>query len=236
MIHNAYASFTTPIDLSGDDAEFLAKHIAENNLTMARIYAQKTGKSVEEIAEAMKKETVLKGSEAVEFGLCDSLIDGGELINPFTKAEVIAMAKEVKKDTEIKKEEVTEPTKPVTPEAKKEDIIEKADKASNEMNELQAEFDRCKDLDALMAKAKIPFDVIYKAKYEDKKTAGELAVELLIEQAQKAEAKPEEPNTDLIKDLLESGTSEVGSAPNDPIQGNNKKPDYDWKQVAELMK
>lgn len=46
---------------------------------MARIYANKSGKDMEEVMDMMDKETFINGHDAVEQGLADSLLDSDEV-------------------------------------------------------------------------------------------------------------------------------------------------------------
>jgi ATP-dependent Clp endopeptidase proteolytic subunit ClpP len=55
-------------------AEMLEQHAA----MLVDIYAEHTGKTKDEIRAAMKKETWLRGAEALEFGLCDECPDDPE--------------------------------------------------------------------------------------------------------------------------------------------------------------
>jgi len=46
---------------------------------VGRIYAERTGKSLTEIAKALDRDTFLSAAEAKEFGLVDSVASGGNL-------------------------------------------------------------------------------------------------------------------------------------------------------------
>jgi ATP-dependent protease ClpP protease subunit len=67
MIHKPWS------DVRGDDdqMEKAAEMLKEHGEMMAEIYAEETGKPIQEWRDAMAKETWIRGSEAVNFGLAD---------------------------------------------------------------------------------------------------------------------------------------------------------------------
>lgn len=243
MIHNSWFKIPAQAKIKREDVSYMAEVMDENDLTMARIYAMRTGKDITEIQADMEKETVLRGQEAVDYGLCTSLITDGKLINTFTKAEVIAMSTKTKKEleqaaeTEAVKEPVKDEKKPEPKPAKepaKSDVAI-ADKAQAEIDELKAEIERFKKLDELMAKVDIDLETINKAKYETKMTAEELSMQVLIERSSKAQANDTSGSMDHINDMLESGTKDVPSNPLDPSVQAKANTGFDWKSIAKVM-
>lgn len=86
MIHEAWG-------IAIGSAEDMAKEgeiLSGLSSILAEIYAQKTGKTVEEIQAAMKAETWLFGADLLEFGLVDELLDAPE--DSTTKDKPAAMA------------------------------------------------------------------------------------------------------------------------------------------------
>lgn len=74
MSPNAYFMLHNPrINAEGDDEELgkNAKMIADLKNNMVNAYAQRTGKSVEEIQSVLKAETYFNATDAVAFGLAD---------------------------------------------------------------------------------------------------------------------------------------------------------------------
>ncbi len=74
MSPNAYFMLHNPrINIEGDDEELgkNAKMIADLKNNMVNAYAQRTGKSVEEIQSVLKAETYFNATDAVAFGLAD---------------------------------------------------------------------------------------------------------------------------------------------------------------------
>ena len=74
MSPNAYFMLHNPrINIEGDDEELgkNAKMIADLKNNMINAYAQRTGKSVEEIQSVLKAETYFNATDAVAFGLAD---------------------------------------------------------------------------------------------------------------------------------------------------------------------
>jgi ATP-dependent protease ClpP protease subunit len=67
MIHEAHCLTAGNKRDKADDMKMLAEH----DEMMAEIYAEKTGKPIEEIRAAMEAETWIRGSAAVDFGLAD---------------------------------------------------------------------------------------------------------------------------------------------------------------------
>jgi ATP-dependent Clp protease, protease subunit len=57
------------------DIEIQAKEILRLKQTMHELYAKFTGKSVEQVAEAMDRDTWMSAEEAKEFGLVDQVFD-----------------------------------------------------------------------------------------------------------------------------------------------------------------
>lgn len=79
LIHDPLIQGTTSLNVS--QAIELGKNLKETRDQMNEIIAKNTGKSIEEINKATKKETWFTAKEAVEFGLCDNIINklGGEI-------------------------------------------------------------------------------------------------------------------------------------------------------------
>lgn len=74
MSPNAYFMLHNPrINIEGDDEELgkNAKMIADLKNNMVNAYAQRTGKSVDEIQSVLKAETYFNATDAVAFGLAD---------------------------------------------------------------------------------------------------------------------------------------------------------------------
>lgn len=74
MIHKAWAWSCGNADEMRKAAEMLSVH----DETLADIYVEATGKSKEEILEAMANETWIKGADAVEWGLADETDEDDE--------------------------------------------------------------------------------------------------------------------------------------------------------------
>jgi ATP-dependent protease ClpP protease subunit len=76
MSPNAYFMLHNPrINIEGDDEELAKKSgmISSLKTTMVNGYAQRTGKSPDEIQAILKAETYFNATEAVEFGLADRI-------------------------------------------------------------------------------------------------------------------------------------------------------------------
>jgi len=71
MIHNAW------VTARGDRNDFiyLADYLKPFDSAMANLYAEKSGIEAEKITEYMDKETWFNGSEALELGFANSLLD-----------------------------------------------------------------------------------------------------------------------------------------------------------------
>lgn len=72
MIHKAWSVCIG----NSDDMQKLANDLIKLDGVIAGVYAAKTGKEAEEIAEAMANETWFTAAEAVEYGIADEIEDG----------------------------------------------------------------------------------------------------------------------------------------------------------------
>lgn len=248
MIHKGWAQVKDRA-MNSDDFQLAARQLAASDQSMAGIYAKKTGRSPDEILQAMKEETWLVGQEAVDYGLCDEVIDGATIYAE-SLMEVKAMAKEMEnveaKDLAPVADEVTEkveepkpkkekeapkaePEKPAP--AKKEPVKAEAPVSDEAINAL-AELERMKALDDFAIEAKVDPAIIHKAKYEDKITAKDLAYQLCVDRA-----KMETVSASAYKaDQLESGANDVPAGTTDPIGNVNAKDKFpSWTEIAEYM-
>lgn len=89
MIHEAWGIAIGNADDMAKEGEILSGLSS----ILAEIYAQKTGKSVDEIKAAMKSETWLFGSELLDFGLIDEIMDAPEESTAKDKPAAMASAR-----------------------------------------------------------------------------------------------------------------------------------------------
>ena len=75
MIHQPSGGFQG----QATDIEIHAREILTTRARLNEIYATHTGKSVDEIAEAMERDYFMKAEEAVTFGLIDSVVERHEV-------------------------------------------------------------------------------------------------------------------------------------------------------------
>ena len=71
MVHQPSAGFQG----QATDIQIHAKEILALKDRLNKIYAKHTGKSVEEIAQALERDNFMTAEEAKEFGLIDSVVD-----------------------------------------------------------------------------------------------------------------------------------------------------------------
>ncbi|ASV44137.1 ATP-dependent Clp serine protease proteolytic subunit-like protein [Salicola phage SCTP-2] len=60
------------------DIEIRARHIKQTRERLEKIYAECTGRSLEDINEACDRDNFMSAQEALDFGLCDEVLEPGE--------------------------------------------------------------------------------------------------------------------------------------------------------------
>lgn len=214
------------------------RQVAESNeflnRTVAEIYARKTGKSTEDCLNAMREETWLTGKEAIDFGLCDYLINTNrteEFINQH-RTEVMNMATNLdEKIKEIQEELAKENQTPETPakdETPAEEKPEEQDKGEENVDkekeqavetpatesENLADLHRIMMIDKFAHQANLDADFVHKAKYVDRLNYTEFLEKALIEKSKSS------VNADFVNDL--AAETQVGYLPPDRA---NKAPE-----------
>lgn len=258
MIHKSWRPFIE--NMNADELEANMQDLTASDRQMAEVYSQKTGKSIDELMEAMSKTTYLQGVEAVEYGLADELIDGD--IKSLSVEEVKAMDKETKekslKDTvrawaeeNIKAEDMPEkkpeekPEQPEQPapaqpaEKPEEKPEEKEDPEASCKKDPKAELERISELFSFAEQANLSFDVLNSA-FKSGANADQLAREIVIASASQAQAKAAERSVknEQIKQAFIQDAEETVSIPTSPVTDNKAKDDGedDWKLIIETAR
>ena len=71
MVHQPSAGFQG----QATDIEIHAKEILDTRKRLNEIYVQHTGQPIEAIEAALERDNFLSGTEAVEFGIVDEVVD-----------------------------------------------------------------------------------------------------------------------------------------------------------------
>lgn len=75
MIHQPLGGFQG----QSSDIEIHANHIVRTRANLERIYAECTGKTVEEIHAACDRDNYMSAQESLDFGLCDKIITKADM-------------------------------------------------------------------------------------------------------------------------------------------------------------
>lgn len=101
MIHEASIP---PMGIIKGDADSLERNVQELrkiNLEMAERYAAKTKRPVEEILQAMKKETSMTADEARKYGFADQVIDSLGDMKQYQNLKAVALGKDMEEPNKI---------------------------------------------------------------------------------------------------------------------------------------
>ena len=241
MIHPVHTNLAGQFNAYGLQEK--VNQLRQFDQNIAEIYANRTGKSVDEVLDLMKTEPYISGADAVEMGLCDKLISTKNEKKKkgacnFMPNEILNAAKkpieEVADTTEIQAPE-KDAEKKETPKGSGPDYVDFAVQVrefENKARQADNEVTRIKNLIDFGNRAGLSLEQINDA-IVNNKSAETIAMEILISQRGQGGSIVE----NMEKDTAESGVQNIAGSPGaDAGKLKDDLTETIWKSTNEALK